>query len=468
MWPILCGKCTKPLTIIQILFICSDLAGGIAIATLTTRTIRFTGTWGLNDENKLFTRFSYYRCVRTFAGCRSEFEHLWSRKRARRRQSARRPSGTAKTTGRSASGSAEVEAVAADGSSDSSPNRSHNSDKCLGSRHLNRCSDSRLRNRSIECPRDRPENRSAFTNSRHRSRFGDSRRRSKFGVNSSRRVIECLRARPKSRSVRHTIFRHLSTKIQDAATAVVGRGSENVAPPWANGGFVPPGQIRSAEVHERNAERKAERQQQQQFYREFRRQDERAYRNGGQYQQPYYAPYVPAPTYQYSQPYDYQQQYGYQQYGYTQPYSTYQYYSSPSYIEPYQYSGYGGYIVNSPLYVPNTFLYEPYTAYSTYGDYLPYSQPYYGYGGGGADWKSMLMRTLIGFVLGNQNNDYYGMQPYDPYYGYARRDTAITGTHSMADIIRLLRTRRPFTFSRFTTTRVTKNHWSTFYRCRIC
>ena len=191
------------------------------------------------------------------------------------------------------------------------------------------------------------------------------------------------------------------------------QGRENVAPPFANGGFVPPGQIRSAEVHQRNAERKAD-QQQQRFYREFQRQDQRAYRNGGQYQQPYYAPYVPAPTYQYSQPYDYQQQYGY-----TQPYSTYQYYSSPSYIEPYQYSGYGGYLVNSPLYVPNTFLYEPYTAYSNYSDYLPYSEPYYGYGGGGTDWKSMLMRTLIGFVLGNQSNDYYGLQPYDPYYGYA-------------------------------------------------
>jgi len=121
---------------------------------------------------------------------------------------------------------AEEEAVAADGSSDSSPNRSHNSDKCLGSRHLSRCSDSRLRNRSIECPRDRPENRSAFTNSRHRSRFGDSRRRSKFGVNSSRRVIECLRARPKSRSDSHTIFRRPFTKIPDAATAVVGRSEQ--------------------------------------------------------------------------------------------------------------------------------------------------------------------------------------------------------------------------------------------------
>lgn len=117
--------------------------------------------------------------------------------------------------------------------------------------------------------------------------------------------------------------------------------------------------------------------------------------------------------YQYNQPYDYQQ------YGYTQPYyPSYQYYSSPVYTEPYRYYG-GGYLTNSPLYIPNTFLYEPYTAYTYYPDYVGYSQPYYGYNNGGLDWKSMLVRTLIGFVLGNQNNDYYGLQPYDPYYGYA-------------------------------------------------
>jgi hypothetical protein len=192
-----------------------------------------------------------------------------------------------------------------------------------------------------------------------------------------------------------------------------GRGRqqrENVAPPWVNGGFVPPGQIRSAEVHERNAIRKAERQQQE-FYRRYQRDYGRGYR---EYQGPYYAPYVPAPVYQYNQPYDYQQ------YSYVQPYyPSYLYYSSPAYFEPYQDYG-GGYLVNSPLYVPNTFLYEPYTAYSYYPDYYGYAQPYYGYDNGyGFDWKSILVRTLIGFVLGNENNDYYGLQPYDPYYGYA-------------------------------------------------
>jgi hypothetical protein len=191
-----------------------------------------------------------------------------------------------------------------------------------------------------------------------------------------------------------------------------GRGQRvNVAAPWANGGgFVPPGQIRSAEVHERNAIRKAERQQQEfyrQYQRQYRRDNDRGYY---QYQQPYYAPYVPAPVYQYNQPYDY---------SYVQPYyPSYQYYGSPVYIEPYQYYG-GGYLVNSPLYIPNTFLYEPYTAYTYYPDYLGYSDPYYGYDDGGFDWKSTLVRTLIGFVLGNENNDYYGLEPYDPYYGYA-------------------------------------------------
>ena len=190
-----------------------------------------------------------------------------------------------------------------------------------------------------------------------------------------------------------------------------GRGRqerENVAPPSAGGGFVPPGQIRSQEVHERNAERKAERQQQE-FYRQYQRDYGQGYER---YQQPYYAPYVPAPVYQYDQPNNYQQ------YGYAQPYyPTYQYYNSPVYDQSYRYGG-GGYLSNSPLYIPNTFIYEPYTAYTYYPDYFGYSQPYYG-SNSGFNWKSMLIRTLIGFVMGNQNNDYYGLRPYDPYYGYA-------------------------------------------------
>ena len=191
-----------------------------------------------------------------------------------------------------------------------------------------------------------------------------------------------------------------------------GRGKwqrENVAPPWS-GGWVPPGQIRSAEVHERNAIRKAEK--------------EAAKAYGRQYTQPYYAPYVPSPTYRYDQ---YGGSYGYTQPYYSQRYSQ-PYYSAPSYqayeyyipqyVEPYRYSG-GGYLNYSPLYVPNTYIYEPYTAYATYPNYYGYSSPYYGYNNGGFDWKSMLVRTLIGFVLGNGDNDYYGQGPYAPYYANA-------------------------------------------------
>ena len=197
-----------------------------------------------------------------------------------------------------------------------------------------------------------------------------------------------------------------------------GRGQrEMIAPPWASGGFTPPGQLRSAEVHERNAIRKAERQQQ-------------VYQQPGYYQQPYSPPY--APSYQYSQP-NYDRQYGYTQPYYDRQYSQ-QYYSAPvypayqyyaqQYAQPYEYQG-GGYLGYSPLYVPNTYIYEPYTAYANYPDAYSYGSPYYadygnGYdnGYGGSNWKSMLIRTLIGFVLGNQDSDYYGQQPYDPYYGY--------------------------------------------------
>ena len=199
-----------------------------------------------------------------------------------------------------------------------------------------------------------------------------------------------------------------------------GRGKwqrENVAPWFSGGGRIPPGQIRSAEVHERNAIRKAEKEA------------ARAYSRG--YDQPYYAPYVQAPAYgyRYDRGYSYAQPYNYEQY--SQPYysapsfQTYQYYV-PQYYEPYTYRG-GGYLSYSPMYVPNTYIYEPYTAYATYPDYYGYSSPYNGYGAydnGSFNWKSMLVRTLIGFVLGNGDNDYYGQQPYDPYYGYAPQYTS--------------------------------------------
>jgi hypothetical protein len=63
-------------------------------------------------------------------------------------------------------------------------------------------------------------------------------------------------------------------------------------------------------------------------------------------------------------------------------------------------------ILNSPIYVPATYGYDRYG----YG----YDEDYYN-NDDGIDWKSMLLRTAIGFILGNDVNQYgYGMS--DPYY----------------------------------------------------
>lgn len=179
---------------------------------------------------------------------------------------------------------------------------------------------------------------------------------------------------------------------------VYGRRSERIfarperqEAPWSTG-WVPPGQIRSAEVHERNAIRKAVRQR------------DTWYGYGG-----YYPSYIyPEQYYSYAIPYSY---------------TSVIPYVSPVYIESYTYVS-GGYLPYSPLYLPNAFVYAPYSTYSYYPDYYSYYSPYpynvyyddYDYG---FDWKSMLVRTLISFVLGGVNDDYYQYDQYDPYYGYS-------------------------------------------------
>jgi len=222
---------------------------------------------------------------------------------------------------------------------------------------------------------------------------------------------------------------------QEERRASIPQGPPQRQIPWSPG-WVPPGQIRSAEVHQRNAERKAEREND----RAFRDQ----YRNNAQpyYQQPYYQrqqPYYQQPYYQQQQPYysgrgssyggGYQGYQPYQSYQQYQPYQSYGFapvypYASPTIVEQYydpnSYYG-GGLLTYSPLYIPNTYAYEPYSAYSQYGyQYLP--DNYYGYSNQSLDWKSMLLRTLVGFVLGNNGSDYYGMQPYDAYYAYSPDD----------------------------------------------
>jgi hypothetical protein len=164
--------------------------------------------------------------------------------------------------------------------------------------------------------------------------------------------------------------------------------------PWAPG-WVPPGQIRSAEAHQRNAIRKALKEQEKLFGLPER------------YAKPYYAPYNQRPGYEY------------RDYRYSEPYAyapAYQY-VPPVYIESYSYRG-GGYLLNSPLFLPNAYVYAPLSTSYYYPDYYSYASPYYGYDDGRFDWKSILVRALIGFVLGNVNDDYYGPQPYSPYYAY--------------------------------------------------
>lgn len=86
--------------------------------------------------------------------------------------------------------------------------------------------------------------------------------------------------------------------------------------------------------------------------------------------------------------------------------------------EPY-YDDYNGGIVSySPIYLSNYYAYAPYSAYDRYSDtYLPDNYDYYGYDPEESfGWKTTILRTLVGFVLGNFENDYYGAQPYDTYY----------------------------------------------------
>jgi hypothetical protein len=85
--------------------------------------------------------------------------------------------------------------------------------------------------------------------------------------------------------------------------------------------------------------------------------------------------------------------------------------------EPYYPYQDGGLISYSPIYVPNYYAYAPYSAYDAYSyQYLPDNYDYYGYEESDYDWKTSFLRTLIGFVLGNSENDYYGTGAYDSDY----------------------------------------------------
>jgi len=165
--------------------------------------------------------------------------------------------------------------------------------------------------------------------------------------------------------------------------------------PWTGGGWVPPGQIRSQQVHERNAERKALKDQEKAYRRYMGggddRDDERDNRR-------YYGQ-----RWQNRIPQIYQN-YNPNQYGYDPRVYRYQ---QPAPVYPYQPGG-GYYAPNQ--YYPNTYGYN--------------QDPYY-YGGypnqyGGGSLKStivrMLLSNVLGNVLGGGRNSY--LNQYDPYaYG---------------------------------------------------
>ncbi|MGI8812556.1 MAG: hypothetical protein ACR2IH_08520, partial [Pyrinomonadaceae bacterium] len=179
------------------------------------------------------------------------------------------------------------------------------------------------------------------------------------------------------------------------------------------GGFVPPGQIRSQQVHERNAERKASKDQ------------EKAYRKGG------YNSYGYDPRQSSNQWLDR----GRQMFQSVIPYAN----NSSGYVPNSGYRQYRSYGRNaSDAYrysAPASRSYDPgYYGYGQNYGTAPYNQNYgydpygqsrygndpdgYGFGGGqGTSWKQQILRTFIRSVLGGGLGGNRGSaSSYDPYY----------------------------------------------------
>lgn len=176
------------------------------------------------------------------------------------------------------------------------------------------------------------------------------------------------------------------------------------------GGWVPPGQIRSEEVHRRNDERKAlknEQKYEQRLERDWNRNDERDYRRDqsrDQYSTPPQWWGSQLPVYRNDYPTRDRRTTTYDQ-GY--PYSGYE--NGRSYNVPY-YDGYRP-SVDQRNTNQNYYGYDPYVYENGYGnDY---------YDSRGTSWKSTLLRTLIGAVLngigGGRNNNYFSPNNYQPY-----------------------------------------------------
>lgn len=182
------------------------------------------------------------------------------------------------------------------------------------------------------------------------------------------------------------------------------------------GGWVPPGQIRSREVHERNDARKAWKNEQKEYKRWNRdndREDRREARRG-QYSAPQWwdqarRVYRNDDRYVDRNP---------RQYAPVYPYSGYaprtNYAPRTSYNVPYN----GGYLPYRSQTATN-YGYDPYGYSNAYANNYydnGYTNDYYD--NGGTNWKSSLIRMLISGVLsgfGGGNDGYYDQNSYQPY-----------------------------------------------------
>jgi len=196
------------------------------------------------------------------------------------------------------------------------------------------------------------------------------------------------------------------------------------------GGWVPPGQIRSREVHERNDARKAWKDQQKQYRNDDR--DDNRYQYRPQYSTPQWWEQARR-VYRNDPQYLSRNQ---RQYILSYPYPSYA--PQRSYSVPY----YGNYGSNRNRIAQN-YGYDPYVYNYGYTDNS--------YDNGGSNWKSSLVRMLIstvlnGFTGGNNGNyapssyqpDYYsgipvryGQNPY--YFGYSPQYAAYEPGYSQYD-----------------------------------
>ena len=189
--------------------------------------------------------------------------------------------------------------------------------------------------------------------------------------------------------------------------------------PWG-GGWIPPGQIRSHNVHERNAERKAIKDQ------------EKAYRRENRDDQRYSA----------RQWFDQTRHTGRNSYTYLDPRSydpNRQIYRQGVTVDPYgPRAGYSG-RPNGYYTDPNSYQYGQDPNYYGYGS-DPYSNVYGQYpsqNNGGLSWKKNLLRTLINSILGGVgggNNAYYDQNAYNSSYAYGpvrdRQSSYYNGAYS--------------------------------------